>query len=306
MTKFVSKENLETLLGAVKNKLDTKITDPGNGTVGQILVKTDNGTEWATPEEVEQCMCIDLTESELDMAMGIMSENDFSVLVGSLALVGNKENTIEVNAASHSYNIKLTETNNTGKYKITAVVSGQSFVTIDKNFTKLSIDRNTNIDANRNCEVTFVVNDAYTYTLNIAQEEDKVDKVKLQLNASTTINVGFDETSAYIPAPQINVDYISGNRYSNPDAYDNWTTLSNPNGSWLAELVSLDDLSISFSKVYDGNFTVNGPYISFPSNNSVWNAAYTVKVTIKWPSQNIDTAWTFKINQDGNPDIMME
>ena len=69
MAKFVSKENLETLLGAVKTKLNTKITDPGNGTVGQILVKTDNGTEWATPEEVEQCMCIDLTEPELDEIM---------------------------------------------------------------------------------------------------------------------------------------------------------------------------------------------------------------------------------------------
>ena len=55
--------------------MDAKITDPGNGDVGQILTKTEEGVEWATPEEVEQCECEELTEPELDEIMkGVVEE----------------------------------------------------------------------------------------------------------------------------------------------------------------------------------------------------------------------------------------
>ena len=69
MAKYVSKENLETLLSALSNKFDTKITDPGDGTKGQVLIKTESGMQWATPEEVEPCDCEEMTVIEMDVIM---------------------------------------------------------------------------------------------------------------------------------------------------------------------------------------------------------------------------------------------
>lgn len=47
MTKFISKENLETYHSLLKPELDKKLDTPDNGSVGQVLTKTDTGIEWS-------------------------------------------------------------------------------------------------------------------------------------------------------------------------------------------------------------------------------------------------------------------
>ena len=69
MTKFLDKNGLQTVLIGVGTALGKKINAPTGGTVGQVLTKTDEGTEWRTVASVNGCSCEDLTSPELDEIM---------------------------------------------------------------------------------------------------------------------------------------------------------------------------------------------------------------------------------------------
>lgn len=48
MTKFISKENLQTYHDLLKPEIDKKLNTPEGGSEGQVLTKTEEGVEWKT------------------------------------------------------------------------------------------------------------------------------------------------------------------------------------------------------------------------------------------------------------------
>ena len=79
MAKFVSEENLDTVLEALKDKFDTKI-DNHEGNPGQVLTKTEDGVQWKDAISYDDTKIhTDITNLKIDKANASWVSENFQL-----------------------------------------------------------------------------------------------------------------------------------------------------------------------------------------------------------------------------------
>ena len=270
--KFIDLDNLKKFWSQLNLYKQDKLPE---GETGQVLTKTNDGVEWLFQNE---CNCAELTNEELLEIFGIQeSEDNFVILVGGEKVSNGHVVNFNANGGSIKLGLQINDdVSDLLQYKITGLRSSTSWISCNlNNANPITVEnRRTNEGDVRTGNVDVIVNDKFTISLTINQEENKILSTE---SMTKTVDLG-----QFLISEE---DFVMYSQFPDYTVSIKATFTSGSTGTVNYSLMDIEDDQFPDGAVCkyspEGDCGPDGITVHLNNSNSLRILEYTVTLTLK-------------------------